>query len=150
MSLAYLLCIVAVNYGFTVAPLLPTPWGDMWPPMSIAVGLVFVLRDYAQRAIGHRVLLVMGAALVLSWWLASPAVAVASACAFLVSELADWVVYTWRGGSFRARVLWSSVIGTPLDSCIFLLMIGHFSVTGAALMTASKMVAALAIYRWVR
>ena len=149
-SLLYLASIVGVNVGFVLVPLVATPWGDMWPPMSLVVGLVFVLRDYAQRAIGHRVLFVMGVALALSWWLASPAVAVASAAAFLCSELADWAVYTWRGGTFRSRVLWSSAIGTPIDSCVFLALIGHFSVTGAGLMTLSKMLAALLIWRAIR
>ena len=148
--IAYVATIVLVNYGFVIVPLLPTPWGDMWPPMSIAVGLVFILRDYAQRAIGHRVLLAMLAGCALSWWLSSPMVAVASVTAFLVSELADWAVYTWRRGSFRDRVLLSSAIGTPIDSAVFLLMIGHFSVTGVILMTASKMLAALVVWRALR
>ena len=44
----YVLLIVLVNWGFSVVPL----WHG-WPPLSLAVGLIFVARDYAQREIGH-------------------------------------------------------------------------------------------------
>ena len=43
-SILYIFLIVAVNYGFTVTPLLPLPGGEMWPPMSLVVGFVFVAK----------------------------------------------------------------------------------------------------------
>jgi hypothetical protein len=144
---AYILSIAAVNYGFEQVPLLPTPWGDMWPPMSLAVGFVFVLRDFAQREVGHGVLLAVLAGAVLSWLMASPYVAIASATAFLISEVADWGVYTWTRRPLHERILWSSAFGTPIDSAVFLLLIGHFSWSGVALMTASKMLGA-AVVAW--
>ena len=144
-TLAYVLSIAAINFGFAHVPLLPTPWGDMWPPMSIAVGFVFVLRDFAQREVGHGVLLAMLAGAALSWFMASPFVAIASATAFLVSEFGDWGVYTWTRRPLRERILWSSALGTPIDSAVFLAMIGHFSWSGVALMTASKMLGALVV-----
>ena len=75
---AYITLIVAVNYGFSVVPLLEMPGGEMWPPMSLVVGLVFVVRDFAQREVGHRVILAMLLAGGLSYVMASPFVAVAS------------------------------------------------------------------------
>lgn len=144
---AYILSIVAVNYGFTVIPLVPIGGEEMWPPMSLAVGAIFVIRDFAQRQVGHWVLLAMLAGGALSWWLASPYVAVASVTAFLISETADWLVYSFTRRPFHERVLWSSMIGTPLDSAVFLLMIGHFGWLGLAAMVASKMVAALVVWR---
>jgi len=149
-TILYIALIVAVNYGFTVVPLLPLPGGDMWPPMSLVVGFIFVARDFAQREIGHRVIIAMLAAGVLSYVMASPYVAAASLAAFLVSEFADWAVYSFTGRPFAQRVLLSSAVGTPVDSVIFLAIIGHLSVTGVIAMTASKMIGAIAVWWMVR
>ena len=53
----YIALIVAVNYAFTVVPLVKLPDGTMWPPVALLVGLIFVARDFAQREGGHKVLL---------------------------------------------------------------------------------------------
>jgi uncharacterized PurR-regulated membrane protein YhhQ (DUF165 family) len=149
-SLVYILLIVAVNYAFGVVPLVELPDGTMWPPVSLAVGCIFVVRDFAQREIGHRVLLAMLVGAALSYVLADPYVAVASAAAFLVSELADWAIYSLTGRPFSQRILVSSALSTPLDSAVFLFGIGLLSVPGLIAMTASKMVAALVVWWLVR
>ncbi len=142
--------IVAVNYGFSVVPLIALPDGTMWPPMSLAVGMVFVVRDFAQREVGHRVLLAMLLGAALSYVMADPYVAVASAAAFLVSETADWAVYSLTRRPLASRVLLSSLVSTPLDSVVFLWGIGHLSAAGVITMTASKLVGALAVWWMLR
>jgi len=142
----YIALIVAVNYGFSIVPLVPMPGGDMWPPMSLVVGLIFVARDFAQREIGHKVIIAMLIAGGLSYVMASPFIAIASITAFLISEFADWGIYSFTGKKFHERVLWSSVIGTPLDSIVFLALIGHLSVIGVIAMTASKMLGAVVVW----
>ncbi len=149
-TILYIALIVAVNYGFTVTPLIALPGGEKWPPMSLLVGFIFVARDFAQREIGHRVIIAMLVAGALSYVMASPFVAAASLAAFLISEFADWAVYSFTGRPFAQRVLLSSAVGTPLDSVVFLAMIGHLSVTGVIAMTASKMLGALAVWWIVR
>lgn len=149
-TIAYIALIVLVNWGFTVVPLIPLPTGDMFPPMALAVGFVFVLRDYCQRSIGHWVILAMLGAGIISYFMASPYVALASVAAFLISEFADWAVYTWTKRPFAERVLWSSTLGTPIDSAVFLLMIGHFSWVAVIVMTLSKMLGALIVWQLVR
>lgn len=146
----YIALIVVVNWLFTVVPLVDLPGGEKWPPASLIVGLVFVARDFAQREIGHRVIVAMLIAGALSYVMASPFVALASVTAFLISEFADWAVYSFTGRPFSQRVLLSSAVGTPLDSAVFLSMIGHFSVTGVVVMTLSKMVGALVVWWIVR
>jgi hypothetical protein len=47
------------------------------------VGFVFVLRDFAQREVGHNIWWAMLAGCALSYCMASPFVAIASASAFL-------------------------------------------------------------------
>ena len=82
----------------------------------------------------------------LSYVMASPFIAIASITAFLISEFADWGIYSFTGKKFHERVLWSSVIGTPLDSIVFLALIGHLSVIGVIAMTASKMLGAVVVW----
>jgi uncharacterized PurR-regulated membrane protein YhhQ (DUF165 family) len=144
-SALYLTSIVLVNVGFAYVPLF-----HGWPPMSLAVGVVFVLRDLAQREIGHRVILLMLAGAVLSYFMASPTIAFASCAAYLVSETIDWAVYTWIKRPLHDRVLVSSLISTPVDSAVFLALIGFFSWGGVALMTVSKLLGAAAAYVWLR
>jgi uncharacterized PurR-regulated membrane protein YhhQ (DUF165 family) len=145
--LTYVAAIVAVNIGFSIVPLMDLGSLGMWPPMSIAVGAVFVLRDYAQRDVGHHVLYAMAVGIALSYLLADPYVAVASGIAFAASELADWALYTVTKRPFHQRVLLSSLASTPIDSALFLVLIGHFSVIGVVTMTVSKMLAALIVWR---
>lgn len=139
-TIAYLITIVAINIGFEHTAPLILPNGDMWPPMSLAVGIIFVFRDYAQREIGHRVLLVMLVGAALSYIMASPALAAASLLAYLVSETTDWAVYTFTRWPFKRRVWLSSAISAPVDSAVFLWALGIHPVSAVALMTASKLV----------
>lgn len=142
---AYVLSIALVNWGFVHVPLV-----HGWPPMSLAVGIVFVLRDYAQRELEHWVILAMLAGGLLSWLMADPFVALASVAAFAVSETGEWAIYTVTGRPFPERVLWSVLGSTPVDSALFLWLIGQFSVTAVALMTLRKLVGASLAYGGLR
>ena len=149
-NMLYIALIVVVNYGFTIVPLVPTPWGEMFPPMSLLVGFVFVARDFAQREAGHLVLLSMLAGGVLSWFMAGPYVAVASVVAFAISETIDWVVYTLSKKPLSQRIVLSSLASTPIDSTVFLAMIGHLSFAGVLAMTIAKIIGALIVARAVK
>jgi uncharacterized PurR-regulated membrane protein YhhQ (DUF165 family) len=139
--MAYLAAIVAINFGFEHTSVVMLPGGAVWPPMSIAVGAIFVLRDYAQRAAGDvAVMAWMIAGAVISYFMASPAIAAASLAAFVVSEAVDWLVYTTTKRSMAQRVALSSVISAPIDSAAFLYLIGMLSPTSVAIMTASKVI----------
>lgn len=146
----YAVLIVVVNYGFSVVPLVKLPDGTMWPPMSLVVGFIFVARDFAQREIGHKVLLAMLVGVALSYVMANPYVAVASAAAFLVSELADWLVYSLTKRPLSQRILYSSLLSAPLDSAVFLFVIQHFSIAGVVTMTISKLIGAAIVFWMIR
>jgi len=146
----YIALIVAVNYAFSVVPLVKLPDGTMWPPVSLLVGFVFVVRDFAQREIGHRVLLAMLVGVAISYVMADPFIAMASAAAFLISELVDWAVYSFTGKTLSERVLYSSIAGAPIDSAVFLGGIGLLSPVGVIAMTASKLVGALIVWWMLR
>ena len=146
----YVVVIVAVNYAFTVIPLVKLPDGTMWPPVALLVGFVSVARDFAQREVGHKVLLAMLVGVAISYFMANPFVATASAVAFLFSELVDWAVYTYTKRPLSQRVLLSSLLGAPVDSAIFLSLLSLLSPVGIAAMTASKVVGAFIIWWMIR
>jgi uncharacterized PurR-regulated membrane protein YhhQ (DUF165 family) len=108
------------------------------------------VRDFAQREIGHRVLFAMLIGAALSYVMADPQVAIASTAAFLVSELADWLVYSLTKRPLSQRIIYSSVLSTPLDSAVFLFGIGQFSIVGVLTMTASKLVGAFIVWWLMR
>ena len=146
----YIALIVVVNYAFTVVSLVKLPDGTMWPPVSLLVGFVFVARDFAQRKIGHKVLLAMLVGVAISYFMANPFVATASAAAFLISELVDWAVFTYTKRPLSQRILFSSLLGAPVDSAIFLGLLGLLSPVGVAAMTASKLVGAFIVWWMIR
>jgi uncharacterized PurR-regulated membrane protein YhhQ (DUF165 family) len=146
----YIGLIVLINYAFTVVPPMELPGGTLWPPVSLLVGFVFVARDFAQRDIGHWVIAAMLVGVGLSYFMAGPQVALASAVAFLISEFVDWAVYSFTQRPLSQRILLSSALGTPVDSVVFLGLIGFLSVTGALAMTASKLFGALIVWWLVR
>jgi uncharacterized PurR-regulated membrane protein YhhQ (DUF165 family) len=144
-TIAYIVSIVAVNIGFVYIPPVPL-LGEMFPPMSLIVGLIFIARDFAQREIGHKVLGAMAVGAILSYFMADPFVAIASVIAFAISEMVDWGVYTYTKRPLRDRILLSSALGTPVDSAVFLLILGFFSPLGFLLMTLAKMLTAVILW----
>ncbi|WP_046861738.1 VUT family protein [Microvirga massiliensis] len=128
---AYAASIPAANWMIghvgTVCPpdspcLIPVAPGLLAPSGVVMVGLALVLRDLVQRRLGKAWgLAAVLAGAVLSTLVAPPALAVASGAAFLISELADFAVYTplQRRGLVLAVVA-SSTVGLVLDSLAFL------------------------------
>jgi hypothetical protein len=114
------------HFGFWDVPGLgPVASGVIW------VGFAFVLRDLAQLILGRRYAwagIVVGA--VLSWWLATPALAIASGAAFACSETMDALVYTpLANRRFVAAVLAAGCAGSLVDSAVFVRLAFH-SFTG--------------------
>jgi uncharacterized PurR-regulated membrane protein YhhQ (DUF165 family) len=102
--------------------LVPVAPGLMAPSGVIMAGAALVLRDLVQRRLGaaaSSLAILVGA--ILSAALAPPALVIASAAAFLLSEFADLAVYTplVRRGLIVAVVA-SSVVGLVVDSVVFL------------------------------
>lgn len=128
----YVAAIVAVNWMFTAIAPWPTPMGDLYLA-NVVVGFIFVLRDYAQREVGHYILFATAAAGVLTWFMVDPAIAMASITAFILSETADWGVYSFLRRPLSQRILFSSMIAVPLDTLAFQYLAGYL--TPAAFMT---------------
>jgi queuosine precursor transporter len=102
--------------------LVPVAPGVLAPSGVAMAGIALVLRDLVQRRLGlaaASLAIVAGAAL--SALLAPPALVLASATAFLLSEFADLAVYTplARRGLVMA-VAASGAVGLVVDSIVFL------------------------------
>jgi queuosine precursor transporter len=102
--------------------LVPVAPGIMAPSGVTMVGVALVLRDLLQRRLGtavSAVAIVFGAAL--SALVAPPALILASAAAFLLSELADLAVYTpLARRRLVVAVVASGCAGLVIDSIVFL------------------------------
>jgi uncharacterized PurR-regulated membrane protein YhhQ (DUF165 family) len=144
--LAYLAVIVILNWVFITVKPFHMSWGFLTPGVFL-VGFVYLFRDIAQRAIGHRVLFFMAAGLALTYWM-SPRLALASGVAFAVGEGIEWTVFTFTGLPFSKRVIWSVVPGVLADTAIFLLLAGFYSHLNLGVETVCKC-AALALIRFI-
>lgn len=143
--LAYVASVVLVNIGFSYVPPISTPLG-MFAPMALLVGAIFIIRDYAQRASGHFVLVGMLVATAISYFFADPRVALASAAAFAASELIDWAVYSISKRPFHQRVTISSLFSVPVDTAVFLFGIGFMHTGTFVIMVLSKLVALVVLW----
>ena len=173
-ALAYLLgfiaCIPMANWMIghvgTVCPppfgpcLVPVwPWGPkdmplMAPSGVLMIGLALVLRDMVQRRIGRAAALTaIAAGALLSGAIAPPSLVFASAVAFLLSELADFAVYTpLESRGLVGAVLASSLVGLVADSILFLwLAFGSLDYLAGQILGKLWMVLlALPFIHWIR
>lgn len=116
-----------IGHVGTVCPpggpcLVPVAPGLMAPSGVAMIGIALVLRDLVQRRLGawFSVGAILAGA-VLSGLLAPAALVVASGVAFLLSELADFAVYTpLARRRLIAAVVVSSLVGLIVDSIVFL------------------------------
>ncbi len=122
----YIGTIVGANWAIGTFGVIPVGFGLMAPAGVLFAGLAFTLRDLTQERLGKG--WTVGAILLgagLSAFL-SPALALASGVAFLVSEGCDFAVYTpLRRRNWPLAVLSSNTVGLLLDSVIFLALAFH-------------------------
>ena len=130
IAAAFLACIPIANWlignvGTTCIPngpcLIPVAPGMMAPSGVLLIGAALALRDAVQEALGRTwVLCLVIAGAAMSFLLGSPALALASATAFLLSELADFAVYDrLRKRGLALAVVLSGIVGAVLDSLLF-------------------------------
>lgn len=160
---AFAACIPAANWlignvGTTCVPggpcLIPVAPDITAPSGVLMIGLALVLRDMTQRRLGLRwaVAAIVGGAL-LSILVAPPELVVASGAAFLLSELADFAVYTpLQRRRLVLAVLASSTVGLVIDSAVFLyLAFGNLDYFAGQVIGKAWMVAiAMPIIWWLR
>ncbi len=151
--IGFIACIPLANWmignvGTVCVPngpcLIPVGFGLEAPSGVLMIGLALVLRDLVQRRLGK--LWALGAIFAgaaLSAQIAPAELVLASTAAFLLSELADFAVYTpLQAKRLILAVVASSAVGLVIDSVVFLyLAFGSLDflagqVVGKALMVA--------------
>lgn len=159
----FCLTIPAANWMLghvgTVCPpngpcLIPVAPGLMAPSGVLMIGAALVLRDLVQRRLG----VAMSAAAILigagfSGLFAPLPLVLASAVAFLLSELADLAVYTpLARRRLMTAVLLSSLVGLVVDSIVFLwLAFGSLDfLAGQVVGKALMVLLALPLVAWLR
>ncbi len=149
-TLVYVALIPFVNWSFTWAPNIELFGAWAFNPVTIITGLILVVRDFAQREIGHKVLIAMMIALAITVVLAGPKLALASGAAFAISELVDWILFTFTKFRLSTRVFLSSLIAAPIDSVVFLAGAGFFTIANVIMSIIGKMVGAIVIAMIIR
>jgi len=123
---AYIAAVVIANYVTARMGLVPVGFGLLVPAGTYAAGAALLARDFVHRQGGRRWSLVgIGAAAVLSWFMSTPGIAIASVTAFLVAELIDLAIFhvARRRGFIRAAFA-SNLVSAPLDTVVFLTLAG--------------------------
>ena len=151
----YVASIVAVNWLFAPPQLVPgltvwgTPYGDLYLA-NLVVGFVFVFRDYAQRLIGHYILLATLLGGILTYFMAGPGLAIASMTAFVLSESSDWAVYSFWRRPLQQRILVSSLLAVPLDTLAFQYLAGYLTPAAFVMEMISKAIGVLIVWQLLR
>lgn len=143
---AYVGSVWLANWLVSHYGVVPVGFALQAPAAVYVVGVAFTLRDLVQSTLGRWwVVAAIAAGAALSW-IVSPTFAVASGVSFLVSEAADFVVYTpLEQRDWRFAVVCSNVVGLIVDSLLFLaLAFGSLSflagqIVGKAWMTLAAM-----------
>lgn len=128
---AYAACVPLANWlignvGTVCVPdgpcLVPVGFGLVAPSGVMVIGLALVLRDAVQLAAGWRWgLAAIAVGAVASYAVAPPALVAASTAAFVLSELADFAVYTpLARRRLGAALVASGLVGATIDSAVFL------------------------------
>ncbi len=126
-AFAYVAVIPFLNWSFGTVPsyefIAPNELfehGVKINPLTMVTGLVFVLRDFVQREMGHKVLILMAVAIAWSFYYSWPVIAIASGLAFAISETVDWILFTFTKYRLSTRILLSSALAAPIDTTVFL------------------------------
>jgi queuosine precursor transporter len=153
----YVAFIVLVNWLFVPEHLIEgvTQWStNTWMGTlylaNVIVGFVFVLRDYAQREIGHKVLLATLLAGIPVYYFAGPGLAFASLVAFALSEMTDWAVYSFTKRPLQDRIILSSLIAVPVDTLAFQYLAQYLSPAAFATEVVSKAIGVAIVWYLLR
>lgn len=101
---------------------IPVGFGYDAPSGTLMIGIALFARDLIQRTAGTKTaFFAIGIGTLLSFIVASPALATASVVAFALGELADLIVYTpLQKKRLVLAVIASGFVGGIIDSLIFL------------------------------
>ena len=150
--IGYIAVIVLANWAIVTFGFVPVGFGLYAPAGVYFAGLAFTLRDLVQEQLGRlwTVLAIVAGAAVSA--VISPQFALASGVAFLLSELADFAVYTpLRQRNWLAAVALPNTVGLVADSILFLtLAFGSLEFLAGQVVGKLWMVGAAAVLLWLQ
>ncbi len=130
--IAFVGTVYCANWALKHWGTVPVGFGLRAPAGVWFAGVAFVLRDWLQEIAGRLwVVAAILAGAALSYWVGASvtipgghvSIAVASGIAFMLSEFADFSVYTpLRERNLPAAVLASQIVGAVVDSILFLIL----------------------------
>jgi uncharacterized PurR-regulated membrane protein YhhQ (DUF165 family) len=128
-ALGFVASIVLANWLTTRYGFVGVGFGLTATAGTFAAGLALGLRDLVHDGLGRwGVLAVIAIGAAVSYAVADPRIATASAVAVLISELADLSVYApLRKRAWAAAVLASNTVGAFVDTVVFLWLAGFFA-----------------------
>jgi uncharacterized PurR-regulated membrane protein YhhQ (DUF165 family) len=156
----YVACVPLANWMMTAVGidtgdgprLLPVGFGLTAPSGVLAIGLALGLRDVVHEAFGWRVVAsAIAVGTVISGLVASPSIAIASAVAYALGEVADLIVYEplRRRQQRIVGILVSGLVGAIVDSVVFLLIaFGSLEYVTGQVVGKIEATIALAILAW--
>lgn len=148
----YLASIVAANFAVETWGVIPIGFGLLAPAGVFVIGITLALRDEVHELVGVKgsaIAVLVGAGISA---LFSPALAFASAAAFLVSESLDLAVYAPLRESGKTRALLASnAVGLVVDSIVFLsLAFGSLEFLPGQIVGKVYATLAAALFVWLR
>jgi uncharacterized PurR-regulated membrane protein YhhQ (DUF165 family) len=122
----YVSAILAANVLTQHYGLIPAGFGLLVPAGTYAAGFALLARDFVHRNAGvWWVLVGIALGIGLSWFFASPALALASAAAFGIAELVDMLVFmVAQPRGFIKAAAASNLVSGPVDTLVFLTIAG--------------------------
>jgi uncharacterized PurR-regulated membrane protein YhhQ (DUF165 family) len=144
-TISYIAAIVVLNMAVVYLPHVAA-FGESFSPADVLVGLIYLVRDFAQREIRHYIFAAMIIGASLSYVLATPDIALASASAFIVGECIDWSLFTFTKKPLSQRLLLSAIVSSPFDSVVFLYVSGRFHWLPVVVMTLGKFIGVLVLW----
>lgn len=138
----YVASVLAANWLTEHVGMVPIGPGLSVTAGTFAAGVTLLARNLGQPVIGRaRIVALMLLGCGLSWYLAAPWLAVASASAFAISELADMAVYSkMRARGWSRAVLLAALVGGIADTLVFLHFAGRVIPVTASLVIGQVVV----------
>ena len=136
-TISYIIAIIFLNVLFVKLPYIYA-YGEGFSPADVLVGIIYIVRDFAQREIKHHIFFAMLIGCILSYLLSEPTIAIASVSGFAIGELIDWALFTYTQKPLSQRLILSSCLSSPIDTLVFLLVAKQFNILSFLIMIAGK------------
>lgn len=136
-TVSYLLIIILLSKTFDIAARYEFI-DNFFSPFSACVGMLFVFRNFAQRELGHWVIIPMLIAGIVSHHVSN--MENATTVAFIAGEVTDMILFTYLRYPLLQRMFWAAILSSPVDSIVFLYMLDDLTLVTVFMLTIVKVI----------